>query len=407
MRRYHRRGRWVSLALHRSPARRSHARAAGWQDPWGWSWISNERWGWATSHYGRWVPYRSRWYWAPVRPHTRARYAPACVEFVRMGNNIGWFPLHPRDRFTPWWERRDPRLDGNVIYANRNYITVVNGNTFIAARPVNRYRVRDAAVLREARSAALTETLPIPNRSSLRIVSDSGVRRGFRPSAAVLNRAAVVRTAPPAPPRPFQDKLVEIQKNHGQAVEPARIGAVANNGRADRPRFRPAAEAGRDDFAPRNAGAGPALQPVTEARGKKLATRNAGSNAAQKIAPNAPAAPLTPTLPDTQTPSRTEPPPQKTPQEIERQKPAQEQQRQRELQKQTQRESERRPAQQEDERKIQARKQAAQERDAREQQLRQQQDRRDAHQFQRRPEPEHRPPPRPQEPPAPQPQLQR
>jgi len=333
-----------------------------WQDPWGWSWVSNERWGWATSHYGRWVPYRSRWYWVPVRPRMRARYAPACVEFVRVGDHIGWFPLHPRDRLTPWWERRDGRFDTNVVYVNRNYITVVTRNTFVAARPVNRYTVRDAAVLREARSARLTETLPIPNRSSLRIVSDSGVRRGFRPSAPVLNRAAVVRTALPAPPRLFQDKLVEIQKNQGKAVEPSRIGAAANSGRADRPRFHPAAETGRGDFAPRNAGVGPALQPVTEARGKKLATRNAGSNAAQRIAPNAPAAPLTPTLPDKQTPSRAEPPQQKAPREMDPQRPAQEQERQRQLQEQKQRESERRRAQQEDERKIQAQKRAAQER---------------------------------------------
>ncbi len=78
-----------------------------WQDPWGWSWISNERWGWATSHYGRWTPHRSRWYWVPVRPRTRVRYAPAAVEFVRVRDHVGWFPLHPRDRHIPWWERRD------------------------------------------------------------------------------------------------------------------------------------------------------------------------------------------------------------------------------------------------------------------------------------------------------------
>ncbi len=29
-----------------------------WQDPWGWSWVSNESWGWAPYHYGRWVTSR-------------------------------------------------------------------------------------------------------------------------------------------------------------------------------------------------------------------------------------------------------------------------------------------------------------------------------------------------------------
>ncbi len=320
-----------------------------WQDPWGWSWISNERWGWATSHYGRWVPYRSRWYWVPVRPRTRVRYAPACVEFVRVGDHVGWFPLHPRDRFTPWWERRDRRFDDRVVYVNRNYITVVNRTTFISARPVNRFLVRDAAILREARAARLTEALPIPSRASLRIAADSGARPGFTPPANVVNRAAVVRTAPPAPPRAFQEKLAEIQKNQGKAVAPARLAAAAKREGAERPRFRPAAETGRGDFAPRNPGAGPALQPVTEARGKKLATRSAGDGA-QAMEPERTPAPSP--APSKEAPSRPEPP-RPSPQEIERQKQAQQHERQQQLQEQARRENER---------KIQAQKQAPQQR---------------------------------------------
>src|SRR5439155_961551 len=149
-----------------------------WQDPWGWTWISGERWGWATSHYGRWMPYRSRWYWVPVRPRTRVIYAPACVEFVRVRDHVGWFPLHPRDRFIPWWERRDRRsINQNITYVNRTYVTVVNQNTFISARPVTKHIVRDSVVLQEASSARMTwEPLPIPSRSSLRVVSETGAR---------------------------------------------------------------------------------------------------------------------------------------------------------------------------------------------------------------------------------------
>src|SRR5919106_5131100 len=115
-----------------------------WQDPWGWTWISDERWGWATSHYGRWTPYRSRWYWVPVRPRTRVRYVPACVEFVRVRDHVAWFPLHPRDRFIPWWERRErQRIDRNITYVNRTHVTVVNQNTFTSARPIHGHIVRD------------------------------------------------------------------------------------------------------------------------------------------------------------------------------------------------------------------------------------------------------------------------
>jgi DNA segregation ATPase FtsK/SpoIIIE-like protein len=337
-----------------------------WQDPWGWSWISNERWGWATSHYGRWTHHRSRWYWVPVRPRTRVRYAPACVEFVRVRDHVGWFPLHPRDRHVPWWERRDRRFDRNVTYVNRTYVTVVNHNTFITARPVNKYIVRDSVILRDARSARFTESLPIPNRSSLRIVSDNGARRGHRPSDKIVNRVAVVRTAVPASPRRFQDKLPEIQKNQGKAVEPARILAAARDERAtNRERVRPAAESGRGDFAPRNPGAtaGAALQPVTEARGKKLATRAESAATNAERPERAGKTPVQPE-PGKATAGRAESPrveqdrerqrqEKPTParerqaqqqQEIERKSQAQKQQQERQAQEQKQREPERRQA---------------------------------------------------------------
>ena len=251
-----------------------------WQDPWGWTWISGERWGWATSHYGRWTIYRSRWYWVPVRPRTRAIYLPACVEFVRLRDHVGWFPLHPRDRFIPWWGRRDRRsINQNITYVNRTHVTVVNQNTFISAMPIQRHMVRDSVILREAISAPTTwESLPIPNRSSLRVVSETVKRHDQRPSDNILARAAVVRTTPPPPPPTFQEKLPEIQKSQGRPIAPSIALALAsqnNKMRGSRVAIRPAAIGGsRGDFAPRTPGAasGPAPQPLTAARGKKLAT---------------------------------------------------------------------------------------------------------------------------------------
>ena len=337
-----------------------------WQDPWGWSWISNERWGWATSHYGRWTPYRSRWYWVPVRPRTRVRYAPAVVEFVRVRDHVGWFPLHPRDRHTPWWERRDrQRFDrNNVTYVNRTHVTVVNHNTFITARPVNRYIVRDTVIIRDARSARFTESLPIPNRSSLRIVSDNGARRGHRPSTTVLNRTAVVRTALPNPPRVFQEKLPEIQKNQGRAVEPARVLAARDDDRApNRVRVRSAAEARGGDFAARNpsANAGSELKPVTEARGKKLATRDNSDNNATEKTERAQKTPAVQQLPQAEpskgTASRSDPR-----QEQDRDRQQDKQAADRARQTQQQREIERTKQVQEEQRKAQSQKQQEQER---------------------------------------------
>src|SRR6266542_3652356 len=355
-----------------------------WQDPWGWTWISNQRWGWATSHYGRWTPYRSRWYWVPVRPRTRVRYVPAVVEFVRVRDHVGWFPLHPRDRYIPWWDRRDRR---DITYVNRTYVTIVNQNTFISARPINKYIVRDSVIRRDANSGRFaSESLPIPNRSSLRVMSETAGRRSYKPSANVLNRAAVVRTAPPAPPPSFREKLPEIQKAQGKPIEPSQglaLTSAADKARPERVRIRPAAEEIRGkEFAPRNptATSGPTPQPVTAARGKKLATRESvDSDLAEKAerAEKSPApqpAPATPpeqnkgtaSRPDAQTQERER---QAQQQELERREQLRQQQLQeRQAQQQKQQELERRG--QEQERKAQAQQQQEQ---ARREQVKQQQ----------------------------------
>ena len=369
-----------------------------WQDPWGWTWISNQRWGWATSHYGRWMPYRSRWYWVPVRPRTRVRYVPAVVEFVRVRDHVGWFPLHPRDRYLPWWDRRDRR---NITYVNRTYVTVVNQNTFISARPINKYIVRDTVIVNDARSGRFaSESLPIPNRSSLRVVSETGGRRGYKPSASVLNRAAVVRTAPPAPPPSFREKLPEIQKAQGKPIEPSRALALvsqADRTSPERVKIRPAAEETRgQELAPRNstANSGATPQPITAARGKKLATRESvAADSAEKSerAQKAPAAPPSQAKdpskgvagrPDGQTDQRER---QAQQQELEQRKQQQQQEQERKAQAQKQQEQQRqeRQAQEQKQREIE-RRQAQQKEEERQATIQKQQQEKERVQAQQR-----------------------
>ncbi len=53
----------------------------------GFTWVSNDPFGWATDHYGRWV-WRDRWVW---RPDTQ--WGPAWVHW-RVGDNVvGWAPM--------------------------------------------------------------------------------------------------------------------------------------------------------------------------------------------------------------------------------------------------------------------------------------------------------------------------
>jgi hypothetical protein len=61
-----------------------------WTDQ-GWAWDSNEPFGWACYHYGRWVQVsRHGWLWVPGR-----EWAPAWVSWRRGEDCVGWAPLPP------------------------------------------------------------------------------------------------------------------------------------------------------------------------------------------------------------------------------------------------------------------------------------------------------------------------
>jgi probable HAF family extracellular repeat protein len=61
-----------------------------WTDH-GWYWDSNERFGWATYHYGRWVNIGGTgWCWVPGH-----QWAPAWVSWRESDEHVGWAPLPP------------------------------------------------------------------------------------------------------------------------------------------------------------------------------------------------------------------------------------------------------------------------------------------------------------------------
>jgi hypothetical protein len=58
----------------------------------GWTWVSEEAWGWAPFHYGRWdFSPRYGWYWVPGTV-----WGPAWVSWRRSPGWVGWAPLPPR-----------------------------------------------------------------------------------------------------------------------------------------------------------------------------------------------------------------------------------------------------------------------------------------------------------------------
>jgi probable HAF family extracellular repeat protein len=87
-----------------------------WTDH-GWYWSSNERFAWATYHYGRWANIGGTgWCWVPGN-----RWAPAWVSWRQSDQEVGWAPLPPeaevsRDGSISSWS--DSRYDiGPAAYA--------------------------------------------------------------------------------------------------------------------------------------------------------------------------------------------------------------------------------------------------------------------------------------------------
>jgi hypothetical protein len=113
----------------------------------GWTWVSQEPFGWATYHYGRWTRLRNiGWVWVPGD-----EWAPAWVSWRKSNDYVGWAPLPPEARFDrgtgihnwsdgyydvgpdqySFVETKQfgaPRLENAVIPSERN-VTIVNQTT--------------------------------------------------------------------------------------------------------------------------------------------------------------------------------------------------------------------------------------------------------------------------------------
>jgi len=207
-----------------------------WQDPWGWTWVDDQPWGFAPSHYGRWAWVDGRWGWVPGPRTYRPIYSPALVGFMQLANNsIGWFPLGPSDVYYPTYNVSQnyfravnvantnvsattvnsgytrygranviPLAQGN--YRNRTVptaVTAVSQDVFTNSRPVRQAR-RDARELAAAtaptpaagRGPELRRSLSMrPDRASIR---GAAAQARVRPPQAVADEQVIVHTAPPA-----------------------------------------------------------------------------------------------------------------------------------------------------------------------------------------------------------------
>lgn len=229
-----------------------------WQEPWGWTWIDNADWGFAPSHYGRWINTGGRWGWIPGPRNYRPVYAPALVVFIGdrgwnlsigLGGDvtIGWFPLGPHDVYIPPYQAsRDYYSQVNIsntvinnITINQTYNSYSNGTvnpsrinyvnqavptavTAVPARAFTESRpVREAAV-RFDRNALSTGQLSrlAPIAPSERSLQGPATAARVQPPRDTEQRQVFVRTAPPPPAPAFAERERQLSQRPGQPVQP-------------------------------------------------------------------------------------------------------------------------------------------------------------------------------------------
>ncbi|MES2483673.1 MAG: DUF6600 domain-containing protein [Pseudomonadota bacterium] len=224
-----------------------------WVEPWGWTWIDEAPWGFAPSHYGRWMRLNNQWAWVPGPADMRPVYAPAQVAFVGYGSadpahsTVAWFPLGPgevyrpayatsreyfynvnasnahvdRQAVTSYFDNRSP----NVTYVNQQVpgaIVAVLVAAFSQSQPVARQTVRITE--QSVRRAPVMFAPPVvPQQVS---VVGPAAAAAVRPPEAAPKRPVVAQIAPPSPPPSFAARQGALASNAGKPLEPAAVAAI-------------------------------------------------------------------------------------------------------------------------------------------------------------------------------------
>jgi hypothetical protein len=167
----------------------------------GWYWVSDEPWGWATYHYGRWdYSGQDGWYWVP-----QTQWAPAWVSWHEGGGYIGWAPLQPSvsisvNGFVGYNESRiSPRAyvfvqQNRFLEPVRPSIVVVNNTTIIRnTRTVTNARIVNNRVVNEGPATAVIE-----KASGRKVVAMPVQELRHNPEAAVVARERNSKSTAPA-----------------------------------------------------------------------------------------------------------------------------------------------------------------------------------------------------------------
>jgi uncharacterized protein DUF6600 len=219
-----------------------------WLEPYGWTWVDVEPWGFAPFHYGRWAFVRNTWYWVPGPLAPRPIFAPALVSFIGgnnwgvsfgFGGGIGWFPLGPGEVYRPVYfvsERYirglNPAIGMNVRVVNRfvnrevpGAVTVVSRESFTRGRidAVSRVRIEPRML---AGAPLLGAAAPLaPARESLLAKAGHGVVVA-RPPDFLRERIVRTRLTPAPHAIPFAARRSALTANPGRPLDAPTLGRI-------------------------------------------------------------------------------------------------------------------------------------------------------------------------------------
>jgi uncharacterized protein DUF6600 len=142
----------------------------------GWTWVSDEPWGWAPYHYGRWLwdSHYGGWVWIPGR-----RWAPAWVDWREGDDYLGWAPLPPEAAWEPgvgiptrtivieprhycFVETRyitEPNLPRYIAPPARN-VTIIHNTTNVTSYTIVNNRVANRSIRQATIEKAIGHQVP-------------------------------------------------------------------------------------------------------------------------------------------------------------------------------------------------------------------------------------------------------
>lgn len=215
----------------------------------GWTWVSEEPFGWATYHYGRWTRLRNiGWVWVPGE-----EWAPAWVSWRKSNDYVGWAPLPPEARFdrrsgihnwadnyydigpeqysfVPTNQFGAQRVETALVPAERN-VTIVNETTNVTSITYNNTIIVNQGPSYDelrARTQRPIERFRLERESTVNV--QTGNPRPVIKGAVIQVPAPIIAKAQPADrPRSVKEKITQTTVDRGwegiadrQAAERAR-----------------------------------------------------------------------------------------------------------------------------------------------------------------------------------------